>query len=153
CSGSFGSPLAQRYQYDSACSPAFALLVISSSRIVLGRLHTRRFRTCGEPGHPVSRTDTSRATGRGAAQATHRGNQGVQSGKAEPRVASRRDAVSSLEYWASLGNLGKVKLELQKGADVNARGANGYTALHAAAQDGHVEVVRLLLSHNADRKA
>jgi ankyrin repeat protein len=74
-------------------------------------------------------------------------------GKPNPGLPAGAVQVNPLEYWASLGNLGKVKLELQKGVNVNARGENGYTALHAAAQNGHIEVVRLLLSHNADRAA
>lgn len=60
-------------------------------------------------------------------------------------------AVDDLTYWSSLGNVGKVKLELQKNPDVNRADADGYTALHAAAENGHVEVVKLLLAKGADR--
>ena len=60
-------------------------------------------------------------------------------------------AVDELTYWASLGNVGKVKLALQKNSDVNHADADGYTALHAAAENGHVEVVKLLLAKGADR--
>ena len=60
---------------------------------------------------------------------------------------------SSLEYWACVGRTDQVKLELQKGADVNARDDFGYTALHAAAENNHVEIVKLLLTHGADRDA
>lgn len=60
-------------------------------------------------------------------------------------------AVDELTYWSSLGNVGKVKLELQKNPDVNHADADGYTALHAAAENGHVEVVKLLLAKGADR--
>lgn len=60
-------------------------------------------------------------------------------------------AVSELTYWSSIGNVGKVKLLLQKDPDVNHADADGYTALHAAAENGHVEVVNLLLAKGADR--
>src|SRR5207248_8463147 len=39
---------------------------------------------------------------------------------------------------------------LDRGADVNAKGAYGTTALAFAADKGHVEVVKLLLRHKAD---
>ena len=55
----------------------------------------------------------------------------------------------TVEYWASLGNLGKVKLAIQAGEDVNAVSDNEYSALHAAACNGHVEVLKLLLAHGA----
>ncbi len=60
---------------------------------------------------------------------------------------------SSLEYWACVGRLDQVELELQNGADVNLADEAGYTALHAAAENNHVEIVRLLLEHGADRTA
>jgi ankyrin repeat protein len=44
----------------------------------------------------------------------------------------------------------KLALLLEHGADVNAIGGKGRTALHYAAAAGHREVVELLLAHNAD---
>ena len=58
---------------------------------------------------------------------------------------------SELTYWSSLGNVEKVQLELQKDPDINHADAEGYTALHAAAENGHAEIVKLLLSKGADR--
>ena len=60
---------------------------------------------------------------------------------------------AELEYWASLGNIAKVKLAIQNGEDVNARGDNGYTALHAAAGNGHLDVVELLIGQGASATA
>ena len=37
-----------------------------------------------------------------------------------------------------------------KGASVSAQSEGGYTALHAACRNGHIEVVRLLLASDAD---
>ena len=43
-----------------------------------------------------------------------------------------------------------VELLLSKGADVAAKTHSGRTALHCAAQGGHLDVVELLLSKGAD---
>lgn len=61
--------------------------------------------------------------------------------------------VGELEYWASVGNISKVKLAIQNGADVNARSDNGYTALHAAALNGHLDVAKLLVLQGANVSA
>ncbi len=42
---------------------------------------------------------------------------------------------------------------LEHGADVNARQEGGWTALHAASQNGDVEMARLLIAAGADVKA
>jgi ankyrin repeat protein len=39
---------------------------------------------------------------------------------------------------------------LEHGADVNARQEGGWTALHAASQNGDVEMLRLLIAAGAD---
>jgi hypothetical protein len=44
----------------------------------------------------------------------------------------------------------KVQALLEYGADVNARGPQGKTALHLAASAGYVGVIQLLLDHGAD---
>jgi ankyrin repeat protein len=55
--------------------------------------------------------------------------------------------------WCS-NNLEKVRLLLDKGADVNARSKQGRTPLViAAAHDGNIEVMRLLIKKGADVKA
>ncbi|HEX6040452.1 ankyrin repeat domain-containing protein [Longimicrobium sp.] len=43
-----------------------------------------------------------------------------------------------------------ARLLVEAGADVNARQHGGYTALHAAAQHGAIDVIDLLLDHGAD---
>ncbi|HEX8915106.1 MAG TPA: ankyrin repeat domain-containing protein [Humisphaera sp.] len=58
-----------------------------------------------------------------------------------------------VEYWASLGNLNMLDRAVAAGADVNAPGADGYTALHAAAENGHLAVVSPLLDRGADPRA
>ena len=46
-----------------------------------------------------------------------------------------------------------VRLLLERGADINARDATGWTPLHQASYSGAVEVVRLLLENGADVEA
>jgi len=46
-----------------------------------------------------------------------------------------------------------ARLLLDAGADADARGEGGFTALHAAAQNGDEELIRELLARNADREA
>lgn len=54
--------------------------------------------------------------------------------------------------WAAIsGKSNVVKLLLEKGANVNAKGGDGSTALHSAAFLGHVEAVKLLLANGADK--
>jgi ankyrin repeat protein len=51
---------------------------------------------------------------------------------------------------ASGGNLAAVEDALEQGADVNARGQFGDTALNLAAEHGHTQVVERLLEKGAD---
>ena len=48
------------------------------------------------------------------------------------------------------GDLNRVREQLEKGVDVNARSDSGHTALMLAALAGHLEVVRDLLNAKAD---
>jgi ankyrin repeat protein len=52
------------------------------------------------------------------------------------------------------GHVGKVQKQLQEGVeDINAAVDRNRTALHTAAQEGHLDVVKLLVDHGADLKA
>ncbi|RDK37865.1 ankyrin, partial [Aspergillus phoenicis ATCC 13157] len=51
------------------------------------------------------------------------------------------------------GNLELVKLMLSRGADLEAKGANGETPLHIATSGGHIQVVQALLEAGADASA
>ena len=53
-------------------------------------------------------------------------------------------------FAAAFGHKNAVRLLLQNNADVNARNDAGQTALMIAVENGHVEVVRLLLHHAAN---
>ncbi len=51
---------------------------------------------------------------------------------------------------ASTGRLEIAKLLIERGADLNMIGQNGWTALGCAAANGHVELIDLLISKGAD---
>ena len=55
-----------------------------------------------------------------------------------------------LVYWASLGDVEQVEQGINDGLDVNSADEEGYSALHAAAENDHLEVVKLLISKGAD---
>ena len=55
-----------------------------------------------------------------------------------------------LVYWASLGEVIEVEKVLEQGVDVNQTDDEGYSALQAAAENNHLEVVKLLVSKGAD---
>jgi len=55
-----------------------------------------------------------------------------------------------LVYWASLGELAEVEKSLANGTDVNSADEEGYSALHAAAENGYLDVVKLLVGKGAD---
>ena len=62
------------------------------------------------------------------------------------------DGATALMGASAGGFCAIAKQLLEKGADVNALCSPG-TALHDAARNGHLDVVRLLLAHGADEKA
>src|SRR5690606_20311634 len=55
-----------------------------------------------------------------------------------------------LVYWASLGDIEQVVQGLQEGLDVNYADEEGYSALQEAAENDHLDVVKLLVSKGAD---
>jgi ankyrin repeat protein len=63
-----------------------------------------------------------------------------------------KDAIDapSLVYWASLGRTESVRQLLSKGANPNAVDAEGWSALQAAAENGHLEVTEMLVRAGAD---
>jgi ankyrin repeat protein len=64
--------------------------------------------------------------------------------------------VSEILYWSVVDRpdaRARLKQTIAKGADVNEKGENDYTALHGAAQNNIVENVKLLLANGADPNA
>ena len=55
-----------------------------------------------------------------------------------------------LVYWASLGEAAEVANSLANGVDVNQTDDEGYSALQAAAENGYLDVVQLLVEKGAD---
>lgn len=55
-----------------------------------------------------------------------------------------------LVYWASLGDVEQVEQLLRQGVDPNQHDEDGYSALHAAAENDHLNVVKLLISQGAE---
>jgi ankyrin repeat protein len=66
------------------------------------------------------------------------------------RVQVRQDRLIKA---ISKGDTEKVHALLEKGADVNTRGNDGFTALDMAAGHGHTDIVQALLSQGADMNA
>ncbi len=55
-----------------------------------------------------------------------------------------------LVYWASLGEVEEVEKVLAQGVDVNQTDDEGYSALQAAAENGYLDVVKLLVAKGAN---
>jgi uncharacterized protein len=60
---------------------------------------------------------------------------------------------NKIEYWSGVGDAQQVIQAIAVGNDVNATSEGGYTALHAAAENNHTEIVRILLKHGANPNA
>jgi ankyrin repeat protein len=58
-------------------------------------------------------------------------------------------SIPELVYWASLGDLDEVEQLLLEGQDPNQTDDEGYSALQAAAENDHLEVVKLLVEKGA----
>ena len=74
---------------------------------------------------------------------------------ADPNALSTSEIakVPPLGTAAFVRSVPLARLLLDSGADPNGRGEGGFTALHAAAQNGDEELARLLLECGADRNA
>lgn len=55
-----------------------------------------------------------------------------------------------LVYWSSIGDITKVEEALANGNDVNQTDDEGYSALQAAAENGYLNVVKLLVEKGAN---
>ena len=55
-----------------------------------------------------------------------------------------------LVYWSSIGDVAEVEKTLANGVDVNQTDDEGYSALQAAAENGYLDVVKLLVEKGAN---
>lgn len=55
-----------------------------------------------------------------------------------------------LVYWSSIGEVAEVEKTLANGTDVNQTDDEGYSALQAAAENGYLDVVKLLVANGAN---
>lgn len=58
-------------------------------------------------------------------------------------------SLPELVYWASLGDLDQVEQLLLEGQDPNQTDDDGYSTLQAAAENDHLEIVKLLVGKGA----
>jgi len=73
---------------------------------------------------------------------------------AAPLPAARGpDAAQALRQAAEIGDTARVQALLEQPLDIDARDANGRTALLLATQRGHADTVDFLLAHGADPNA
>lgn len=70
-------------------------------------------------------------------------------GRSVPRAPDMR-TISRLVFASKFGRVWEVKTALLHGYDVNEPSEFG-TPLHVAAENGHLEVVKILVAHGADR--
>ena len=77
----------------------------------------------------------------------------VNDGRVVAKIFYNGAEASSIHVAAGIGDLTRVRGFLEKGVDVNMKGARRETALHIASRNGHKEIVELLLAHGADVNA
>ena len=70
-----------------------------------------------------------------------------------PLTAHAEDLNETLLNAAKEGQTETVQALIAKGADVNAKEKNGWTALIRAAKKGHIDIVKALLEAGADVNA
>jgi ankyrin repeat protein len=58
--------------------------------------------------------------------------------------------VSNVEYWATIGKIDRLRAALDAGGRADSADRDGYSALHGASENGHVECVRMLLERGAN---
>jgi len=61
-----------------------------------------------------------------------------------------RISAPDMVYWTSLGRTELVEKALNDGIDANAVDEDGYSALQAAAENNHIEIVKLLIGNGAN---
>jgi uncharacterized protein len=74
----------------------------------------------------------------------------LEHGAAVDVVAANATRVMPLHSAASARNLEAARLLVERGAPVNGRQQGGWVPIHAAAQNGDLGMVELLLGHGAD---
>jgi len=75
---------------------------------------------------------------------------GVMAFSAERQLVPSTVEVPALVYWASLGRTETVRQLLVAKGNPNAVDTGGWSALQAAAENGHLEIVKLLVAAGAN---
>jgi ankyrin repeat protein len=119
-------------------------------RLQVARLLIARGADINAPERGSGRTPLDEATGPSDNRANgERMTELLLSAGASPRTVAPQQSESPLERASSSGNVASVRHLLDAGAEVNTAGRDT-TALAAAAFQGHVDVVTLLLERGAD---
>lgn len=67
-----------------------------------------------------------------------------------PDFFKRDIVVGEVEYWATVGKVAKLTGVLRGGGSPDDADPDGYSALHGAAENGHLDCVQALLAAGAD---
>ncbi|KAL8711912.1 MAG: hypothetical protein Q9225_007041 [Loekoesia sp. 1 TL-2023] len=102
------------------------------------------------PSPPIEAFDQLRLNAETTLQGTESRKSGEQVIDKVERLRRAENQRNALLRAARQGDGLLVEVAIEEGADVNAKGPDGKAAMHHAAIEGHIDIIQLLIDHNAD---